>query len=107
PMAEVLDHPRHPYTQRLLAAQPRPRASEALPDAPVVMTGTDIRVWYPIRSGLLRRTVDHVKAVDGVSVTLREGRTLGVVGESGSGKTTLALALLRLERSQGRIEFLG
>jgi len=107
PTGEVLDRPQHPYTQRLLAAEPRARPPEPPPNAPVIMTGTDIRVWYPIRSGLLRRTVDHVKAVDGVSVTLREGRTLGVVGESGSGKTTLALALLRLERSQGRIEFLG
>ncbi|HUG37614.1 MAG TPA: dipeptide ABC transporter ATP-binding protein, partial [Candidatus Limnocylindrales bacterium] len=107
PTGEVLDRPQHPYTQRLLAAEPRARPPAPPLDAPVIMTGTDIRVWFPIRSGLLRRTVDHVKAVDGVSVTLREGRTLGVVGESGSGKTTLALALLRLERSQGRIEFLG
>jgi microcin C transport system ATP-binding protein len=71
------------------------------------MTAEDVRVWFPIRAGVLRRTVDHVKAVDGVSVTIREGRTVGVVGESGSGKTTLGLALLRLLRSDGRIQFFG
>jgi microcin C transport system ATP-binding protein len=72
-----------------------------------VMEAEDVRVWFPIRRGLLRRTVGHVKAVDGVSVTVREGQTVGVVGESGSGKTTLGLALLRLQASQGRIRFVG
>ena len=107
PTADVLERPRHAYTRRLLAAEPGGRPAAPSADAPVVMTGRDLRVWFPIKAGVLRRTVDHVKAVDGVSVTVREGQTLGVVGESGSGKTTLALALLRLERSQGRIEFLG
>jgi microcin C transport system ATP-binding protein len=76
-------------------------------DAPVVMEAEDVRVWFPIRRGLLRRTVGYIKAVDGVSVTVREGQTVGVVGESGSGKTTLGLALLRLQASQGGIRFAG
>src|ERR1700716_3155358 len=76
-------------------------------DAPVVMEAQDVRVWFPIRRGLLRRTVGHIKAVDGVSLTVREGQTVGIVGESGSGKTTLGLALLRLERSQGSMAFRG
>jgi microcin C transport system ATP-binding protein len=71
------------------------------------MTAEDVRVWFPIKAGVLRRTVDHVKAVDGISLTVREGQTVGVVGESGSGKTTLGLALLRLVTSEGRIEFGG
>jgi microcin C transport system ATP-binding protein len=107
PTAEIFERPRHPYTRRLLAAEPAPRAPDGGGDAPVVMTAEGVRVWFPVKAGVLRRTVDHIKAVDGVSVTIREGRTLGVVGESGSGKTTLGLALLRLLRSEGRIRFLG
>ncbi len=107
PTSEVFQHPQQAYTRRLLAAEARPRPERPPADTPVVMTASDVRVWFPIKVGLLRRTVDHVKAVDGVSVTVREGRTLGVVGESGSGKTTLALALLRLLRSEGRVQFLG
>ena len=104
---EVLERPRHPYTQRLVAAEPRAMPRPPRPAVPPVMEGDDIRVWFPIRRGLLRRVVDHVKAVDGVSVTVREGQTVGVVGESGSGKTTLGLALLRLITSEGRIRFAG
>ncbi|MET0852703.1 MAG: ABC transporter ATP-binding protein, partial [Candidatus Rokuibacteriota bacterium] len=107
-VAEIFEHPRHPETRRLLEAEPRPHAArDEDAAAPEVIAGEDIRVWFPIRSGLLRRTVDHIKAVDGVSVRVQEGRTVAVVGESGSGKTTLALALLRLERSSGRIRFGG
>jgi microcin C transport system ATP-binding protein len=102
---EVFDVPRHPYTRRLLAAEPRPMARAPRADAPVVVEAQDVRVWFPIRRGVMRRTVGHVKAVDGVSVTVREGQTVGVVGESGSGKTTLGLALLRLQAAQGRIRF--
>ena len=91
----------------LLAAEPRRMARAPRADAPVVMEAHDVRVWFPIRRGLLRRTVGHIKAVDGVSLTVREGQTVGVVGESGSGKTTLGLALLRLQSCQGRIRFGG
>ncbi len=97
--------PEHAYTQRLLAAEPSGDPLPAPPDAKPLMRAEDVKVWFPIKRGLLRRTVDHVKAVDGISVTVREGHTLGVVGESGSGKTTLGLALLRLQSSRGVIEF--
>jgi microcin C transport system ATP-binding protein len=107
PVDRVFDRPQHAYTQRLLAAQPKGRPLAADAHAPAVMRGADLRVWFPIKRGVLRHTVGHVKAVDGISLTVREGHTLGVVGESGSGKTTLGLALLRLERSRGMIEFDG
>jgi microcin C transport system ATP-binding protein len=105
--AEIFERPRHPYTRRLLAAEPAPRVPAPPTEAPVVMAAEGVKVWFPVKAGVLRRTVDHVKAVDGVSVTIREGQTVGVVGESGSGKTTLGLALLRLLRSEGRIQFQG
>jgi microcin C transport system ATP-binding protein len=104
---EVFEAPRHPYTRRLLAAEPRPMTRAPRPEAPVVVEAEDVRVWFPIRRGVMRRTVGHVKAVDGVSLRVREGQTVGVVGESGSGKTTLGLALLRLQAGRGRIRFAG
>ncbi|CAK0773724.1 putative oligopeptide ABC transporter ATP binding subunit YejF [Gammaproteobacteria bacterium] len=107
PVAEVFERPRHPYTQHLLAAEPGGRPIAAAADTPIVLEAHDIRVWFPIRRGVLRRTVDHVRAVDGVSLEIREGHTVGIVGESGSGKTTLGFALLRLEQSQGTLRFLG
>ncbi|MBI2206029.1 MAG: ABC transporter ATP-binding protein [Candidatus Rokubacteria bacterium] len=107
PVAEVYERPRHPYTQRLLAAEPKGRPDRPPGQPPVVLTARNVKVWFPIKTGVFRRTVGHVKAVDGVSITVREGRTLGVVGESGSGKTTLGLALLRLVHSEGTIEFDG
>jgi microcin C transport system ATP-binding protein len=103
----VFDRPEHPYTKRLLAAQPSGNPAPVAADAPMIMQGRDIKVWFPIRRGVLRRTVGHIKAVDGINLNVREGQTLGVVGESGSGKTTLGLALLRLEHSRGSIEFRG
>jgi microcin C transport system ATP-binding protein len=103
----VFAQPQHPYTRRLLEAEPRGAANVVAPDAPIVMAARDVRVWFPIKRGVLRRTVGHVKAVDGVSLAVREGQTVGVVGESGSGKTTLGLALLRLTHAQGTIEFSG
>jgi microcin C transport system ATP-binding protein len=103
----VFDRPRHRYTQRLLAAEPRGRAAPADPAAPILIEAKKTRVWFPIRAGLLRRVQGYVKAVDGVSLALRAGATLGIVGESGSGKTTLGLALLRLIASQGQIRFAG
>jgi len=102
---DIFTRPQHPYTRRLLAAEPRGEPAQPPGDAADVMRGNDIRVWFPIRKGLMRRTVDHVKAVDGITVDIREGHTVGVVGESGSGKTTLGLALLRLIGSQGAIRF--
>ncbi|MCC2613258.1 ABC transporter ATP-binding protein [Neorhizobium petrolearium] len=104
---DVFTNPQHTYTRHLLASEPRGEPPQADPSKPVVMEGKDIRVWFPIKAGLLRKVVDHVKAVDGVDLTLRAGETLGVVGESGSGKTTLGLALARLISSQGRIVFIG
>ena len=105
PTAAIFAHPRHPYTRRLLAAEPKGRAAPADPAAPELIEGQDIKVWFPIRRGVLRRVGGYVKAVDGVSLAVRRGTTLGVVGESGSGKTTLGLALLRLTEAQGRIRF--
>jgi microcin C transport system ATP-binding protein len=104
---EIFSTPRHPYTKHLIASEPKGNPPAANPKAPVVMETDDLKVWYPIRRGLLKRTVGHVKAVDGLSMKLREGHTLGVVGESGSGKTTLGLALLRLISSQGPIAYVG
>jgi len=104
---EVFQRPQHAYTKRLLAAEPKGEPVKVAPDAPVVMMAENLKVWFPIKGGLLRRTVGHIKAVDGISMRIREGHTVGVVGESGSGKTTLGLALLRLERSEGAIRFGG
>jgi microcin C transport system ATP-binding protein len=103
----VFTAPEHPYTRALLAAEPKPDPAPPQPDAPVVMAADGLKVWFPIKRGLLRKTVGHIKAVDGVSIQVRQGETLGVVGESGSGKTTLGLALLRLISSDGPIVFLG
>ncbi|SNS25559.1 microcin C transport system ATP-binding protein [Tardiphaga sp. OK246] len=107
PVEQVFTSPQHAYTRALLAAEPKPDPAPPRPDAPVVMSADDLKVWFPIKRGLLRKTVGHVKAVDGVSLKVRQGETLGVVGESGSGKTTLGLALLRLISSQGPIVFLS
>jgi microcin C transport system ATP-binding protein len=103
----VFTAPAHPYTRALLAAEPKPDAAPPQPDAPMVLQADDLKVWFPIKRGVLRKVVGHIKAVDGVSVALRKGETLGVVGESGSGKTTLGLALLRLISSDGPIIFMG
>jgi len=107
PTEQIFTDPQHDYTKHLLAAEPKGEPPESDPDAPVVMEGDNIKVWFPIKRGVLRKTVGHIKAVDGIDVSVREGQTLGVVGESGSGKTTLGLGLLRLISSEGRIVFLG
>jgi len=107
PVAEVFGNPQHPYTQRLLAAEPKGRANPVPASAPTVVEAGPLKVWFPIKRGFLQRTVGHVKAVDGVSIRVREGETVGVVGESGSGKTTLGLAILRLISSEGPVVFLG
>jgi microcin C transport system ATP-binding protein len=107
PAEEVFTAPKHEYTQKLLAAQPKgepPRFDKA---APVILEADKLKVWFPVKEGFLRRTVSHIKAVDGVSFKLRSGQTLGIVGESGSGKTTLGLALLRLISSEGPIAYVG
>ena len=106
-VADVFERPQHAYTQHLLASEPRGEPPTADPARPVVMEAKDLRVWFPIKAGFMRKVVDHVKAVDGVDLTLRAGETLGIVGESGSGKTTLGLALARLIASEGRIVFIG
>src|SRR4051812_9596901 len=103
----ILKNPQHPYTQALIAAQPKGPPAPLNPAGDIVVKTGDLKVWFPIKRGVLRKTIGHIKAVDGVSVELRKGETLGVVGESGSGKTTLGLAILRLISSQGPIVFMG
>ncbi|WP_439923488.1 ABC transporter ATP-binding protein [Nitrobacter sp. JJSN] len=107
PVEQVFESPQHPYTRELLAAEPKPDPAPPRPESPVVISTDDLKVWFPVRRGLLRKTVGHIKAVDGVTLKVRKGETLGVVGESGSGKTTLGLALLRLISSDGPIVFLS
>ena len=107
PVERVFTAPEHPYTRALLAAEPKPDPAPINADAPVVVETKDLKVWFPIKRGVMRRVVGHIKAVDGVSIAVRQGETLGIVGESGSGKTTLGLAILRLVSSDGPIVFLG
>ncbi len=107
PAEEVFTQPQHPYTKRLLEAQPKGEPPRIDDKAPVILETDGLKVWFPVKQGLLRRTVSHIKAVDGVSFKLRSSQTLGIVGESGSGKTTLGLALLRLVSSEGPIAYVG
>ena len=107
PVERVYTAPEHPYTRALLAAEPKGNPPQVNDASPVVIKTDDLRVWFPVRRGVLRKTVGHIKAVDGVSVEVHEGETLGVVGESGSGKTTLGLAIMRLISSDGPIVFMG
>ncbi len=107
PTERVFTQPEHPYTRMLLAAEPKGAPAPSDRNAKTIVQTDDLKVWFPIKRGFLRKTVGHVKAVDGISVTVREGQTVGVVGESGSGKTTLGLAILRLIRSEGPILYLG
>ena len=106
-VAEIFAAPQHPYTQALIAAEPKGAPPAINASAKTILEASDIRVWFPVKRGFFRKTVGYVKAVDGVSVSVREGETVGVVGESGSGKTTLGLAILRLIRCEGAIVFLG
>jgi microcin C transport system ATP-binding protein len=107
PTKDIFANPQHAYTRHLLAAEPKGKPPAANEAARPVMTGKDVKVWFPIKKGFFRNTVDNVKAVDGIDVTVRAGQTLGVVGESGSGKTTLGLALARMISSTGTIQFNG
>ncbi len=107
PVEDIFERPDNDYTRHLLGSEPSGRPEPADGDDKAIISGTDVRVWYPIKKGLLRRVVGHIKAVDGISMTVREGQTLGVVGESGSGKSTLGKALLKLEKSEGGIVFEG
>ncbi len=107
PVERVFTAPEHPYTRALLAAEPKPDPAPPRPQAPIVVRTENLKVWFPVKRGVLRKVVGHIKAVDGISVEVRKGETLGVVGESGSGKTTLGLAILRLISSDGPIVFMG
>ncbi len=104
---DIFANPKHPYTRKLLAAESTGAPDPVPPQAQEILRTEDLRIWFPIQRGFLRRTVGHVKAVNSASLTLRAGETLGIVGESGSGKTTLALAILRLISSEGPIWFDG
>jgi microcin C transport system ATP-binding protein len=107
PAAAVFDAPQHPYTQKLLAAEPSGQPEPLAPDAAEMIRTQDLKVWFPIQKGLLKRTVGYVKAVNPTSISVRAGETLGIVGESGSGKTTMALAIMRLIASEGEVRFCG
>ena len=107
PVEQIFANPRHPYTRKLLAAEPTGIAEPVDPAAPEIVSTRDLKVWFPIKRGFLRRTVGHIKAVDGATLSVRAGETLGIVGESGSGKTTLALAIMRLIESRGPVIYMG
>ena len=107
PTAAIFASPRHPYTQKLLAAEPKGRPGAVAPNAPIVVQADKLRIWFPIQRGFLRKTVGHIKAVNEATLSVRAGETLGIVGESGSGKTTLALALIQLIASTGQVTILG
>ena len=107
PTAELFANPQHPYTIKLLSAEPSGQPLPVAENAPVVVETDKLKIWFPIYGGLLRRTVGHVKAVNASSMSVRAGETLGIVGESGSGKTTMALAIMRLIASEGGITYNG
>ena len=103
----IFANPQHDYTRMLLTAEPKGSPPPGNPSAPIVLETKNLKVWFPIKRGFFRKTVGHIKAVDGLDLIVRQGQTLGVVGESGSGKTTLGLALLRLIHSEGAIVYMG
>ncbi len=107
PTAKIFDTPQHPYTRKLLAAEPTGQPSPIPENAEEIVHTDALRIWFPIQRGFLKKTVGHVKAVNEATIRIHAGETLGVVGESGSGKTTLALAVMRLISSEGPIRFCG
>ena len=107
PTAELFANPQHPYTIKLLSAEPSGQPEPVAENAPVVVETDKLKIWFPIHGGMLRRTIGHIKAVNASSLSVRAGETLGIVGESGSGKTTMALAIMRLIASEGGITYKG
>ncbi|MEM6372235.1 MAG: ABC transporter ATP-binding protein [Pseudomonadota bacterium] len=107
PTAKIFANPQHAYTQKLLSAEPTGQPAPVPADAPLVAETQNLKVWFPIHAGLLKRTVGHVKAVNDATLQVHAGETVGIVGESGSGKTTLALAIMRLIASEGSIVYMG
>lgn len=103
----IFANPQHDYTKMLLAAQPKGQPQPVDMNLAPLLSADDLKVHFPIKTGIFRRVTGHVKAVNGIDLALRPGQTIGIVGESGSGKTTLGLAILKLLRSQGRITFEG
>ncbi|MEI4473093.1 ABC transporter ATP-binding protein [Frigidibacter sp. MR17.24] len=107
PAEQIFANPQHPYTRKLLGAEPTGRPDPIPEDAPEILRTEHLKIWFPIQRGLMRKTVGHVKAVNDASLSVRQGETLGIVGESGSGKTTLALAIMKLIGSEGPILYAG
>ena len=103
----IFEKPAHAYTKKLIAAEPSGAPEPLKANPPEIVSGENVKVWFPIRQGLLRRTQTHVKAVNDISLTVRRGETLGIVGESGSGKTTLGRAMIGLQRAEGSITING
>ncbi|MEC9139986.1 MAG: ABC transporter ATP-binding protein [Pseudomonadota bacterium] len=103
----IFEKPAHAYTRKLIAAEPSGAPEPLKANPPEIVSGENVKVWFPIRQGLLRRAQTHVKAVNDISLTVRRGETLGIVGESGSGKTTLGRAMIGLQRAEGSITING
>ncbi|MEC8132857.1 MAG: dipeptide ABC transporter ATP-binding protein, partial [Pseudomonadota bacterium] len=103
----IFEKPVHAYTKKLIAAEPSGAPQPLKANPPEIVSGKNVKVWFPIRQGLLRRAQTHVKAVNDISLTVRRGETLGIVGESGSGKTTLGRAMIGLQRAEGSITING
>jgi microcin C transport system ATP-binding protein len=106
PTAQVFQNPKHPYSQKLLSSQAKGKPKTVPNGAPLVKVD-DLKVWFPIKTGLIKKVTGHIKAVDGIDLELKSGETLGIVGESGSGKSTLGMAILRLISSEGLITYGG
>jgi microcin C transport system ATP-binding protein len=107
PAKALFENPQHAYTKMLLAAEPKGNPPAVDPKAETLVEIDNLKVWFPVKRGFFRKTVGHIKAVDGLSLQVKAGQTLGIVGESGSGKTTTGLAILRLISSEGPITFRG